>query len=253
MSGRVVFITGAGSGMGQLAAQRALAAGERVIAADVNVVGLDVLGDSPRLLKLPLDVTDPAAVMQAVKIAHDRFGPMDRIIHAAGIMPLGLALQQDLGLIHKIMAVNYGGLVNVSRAALPGMLARGRGEFVGFSSMAGHFPILYMAAYSASKFAVTAFTEVLFHENKGHGVRFACVCPPAVATPLLKQAVDSVWPKMFDVLPVIAPDAVLDKVDVALARGEFWVFPNVMTRVSYVLRRWAPNLAWWVVHKVEGR
>lgn len=252
MSQKVVFITGAGSGMGQLAAKQALRAGDSVAAIDINMAGLDSLGKSDKLIKIAVDVTDPEAVRQAVLKAEAELGPITRLINAAGIMPLGRLLDQDQNLIHKIMAINYGGLVNVTRAVLPGMLARKHGEFISFSSIAGHAPTIYMGAYNASKFAVSAFTEVLYHENRNQGVTFVCVCPPAVATPLLKQAKDSVWPKMFDEAPAITPVLVLQKMEKAVKRGEFWVFPGILAAVFYRLRRFAPGLVWWRVHQVEG-
>jgi short-subunit dehydrogenase len=55
------------------------------------------------------------------------------------------------------------------------MLERGEGDFINFASMAGWLPTLYMGAYDASKFAVVAFSEILYHENRNQGVRFACV------------------------------------------------------------------------------
>jgi len=252
MTNRVVFITGAGSGMGQLAAKRALAAGDAVAAIDVNRAGLDSLGQSPKLLKLTVDITDADAVRKAVAETESSLGAIDRLINAAAIMPLGLLMNQDQDLIHKIMAINYGGLVNVTRAILPGMLARKQGEFISFSSVAGHAPTIYMGAYNASKFAVCAFTEVLYHENRDSGVRFACVCPPAVATPLLKQAQDTVWPKMFNEAPVTEPGLVLDAMEKGLKRGDFWIFPTLAARLFYTLRRLSPGLIWRRVHQVEG-
>jgi len=253
MNNKVVFITGAGSGMGQLAAKRALAEGASVAAVDVNMQGLDLLGSAKNLLKLAVDVTDPAAVKTAVEQAEKELGPIYRVINAAAIMPLGLLMQQDQNLIHRIMAINYGGLVNVAKAALPGMLNRGRGEFISFASIAGHFPTIYFGAYDASKFAVVAFTEVLRNENRNSGVRFACVCPPAVATPLLKQAEDTVWPKMLDLSPPLTPDGVLDAVESGVARGKFLIMPGLPTKISYLLRRLSPGLAWWFVRVIEGR
>jgi len=178
---------------------------------------------------------------------------MRRPSEAAAIMPLGLLVGQDTALIQRIMAINYGGLVNITHAVLPGMLQRGRGDFISFSSSAGHIPLLYMGAYDASKAAVCAFTEVLHHENLGSGVRFCCVCPPPVATPLLKQAQDTVWPKMFDQAAAITADEVLDATERALARGEFWVFPGPLVRWYVRLRRWLPGLLWRRVHQIEGR
>lgn len=250
---KVVFITGAGSGIGQLAAQRELAAGHAVAAVDVNAAGLAHLGKSSLLLRLEVDVTDAEAVQRAVALTESTWGPIDRVINAAAIMPLGLLVEQPNALVQRIMAINYGGLVNVTHAALPGMLKRGRGDFISFSSSAGLIPLIYMGAYDASKAAVCAFTEVLHHEHLGQGVRFCCVCPPPVATPLLKQAQDTVWPRMFDQAAAITADEVLDETERALARGDFWVFPGPLLRWYVRLRRLAPGLLWRRVHQVEGR
>ena len=130
----------------------------------------------------------------------------------------------------------------------------GQGEFVSYASMAGHWPILYMGAYNAAKHAVAAFTEVLYHETRNSGVRIVCVCPPIVATPLLKQAEDTVWPKLFNSFPALEPQVVLDAIEKALARrNKLWVFPGPMTRLSWVLRRWLPGLLWKVVHWIEKK
>jgi NAD(P)-dependent dehydrogenase (short-subunit alcohol dehydrogenase family) len=253
MSDKVLFITGAGSGMGQLSAKRALDDGWLVAAIDVDRTGLAALGESPQLLKLVVDVTDFAAVVDAVDRAEGQLGPIYRVTNAAAIMPLGLLSEQRVEVILKVMAVNYGGLVNVVRAALPRLLARRRGEFVSYSSMVGHWPILYFGAYSASKHAVVALTEILFHENRDSGVRFVCVCPPTVATPLLEQAKETVWPRILDVFPPISAQSVLDEIEEALARGRFWVFPGPRSAFVWRLRRWFPSLLWRKVHKVEGR
>ena len=114
-------------------------------------------------------------------------------------------------------------------------------------------PILYLGAYNASKFAVVAFAEVLYHENRGKGVRFACVCPPPVATPLLKQAEDNVWPKAFDSAPPIEPQQVLDAIEVTLQNDSLWVFPGRGTRFGWSLRRWFPESVLKYVHRLEGR
>jgi NAD(P)-dependent dehydrogenase (short-subunit alcohol dehydrogenase family) len=252
MTNKVLFITGAGSGMGQLSAKRALGDGWSVAAVDVDRAGLDALGESPNLLKLVVDVTDSAGIQRAVDLAEKTLGPIGRVTNAAAIMPLGLITEQRLDVILKIMAINYGGLVNVTKAALPRLLERKRGEFISYSSMAGHWPILYFGAYSASKCAVIAFTEVLYQENRHSGVRFVCACPPTVATPLLQQAKDTVWPKILDVFPPIAPESVLDEIERSLARGRFWAFPGPLTALVWRLRRWVPRLLWWKVHQVEG-
>lgn len=252
MTDKVLFITGAGSGMGQLAARRALDAGWKVAALDVQAAGLDQIGDSPKLLKLTVDITDYAAVEQAVAQTESRLGPIDRLVNAAAIMPLGALMEQPREAILKIMTVNYGGMVNITRAALPNMLQRRHGEFVNFASMAGHWPVMYMGAYNAAKHAVVAFTEVLHHENRNSGVRIICVCPPTVATPLLKQAQDTKWPKLLDVFPPIKSEQVLDHIERVLKGRGFWVFTGPFTPMSWRMRRWFPGLMWWADHHFEG-
>jgi NAD(P)-dependent dehydrogenase (short-subunit alcohol dehydrogenase family) len=251
--GKVALITGAGSGMGQLAARNLATAGVRVAALDVNEQGLlETAEASQNVRTWNVDVTDAAAVQRAVDEAEAELGPIERVYNAAAIMPLGRVLEQDLDVFHRVMAINYNGVVNVSKTVLPRMLERGRGDLVNFASMAGWLPTLYMAAYDASKFAVVAFSEVLYHENRGRGVRFACVCPPPVKTPLLQQARDTVWPKLFDGMEHLEPQEVLDAIDRSLDAGDFFVFPGKGTKFGWRMRRFFPNLLWKRVHDAEN-
>jgi NAD(P)-dependent dehydrogenase (short-subunit alcohol dehydrogenase family) len=252
-TGELALITGAGSGMGQLAARRLAEDGKTIAALDVDANGLAATAEGQASIHTyQVDVTDAAAVEATVKQVEAERGPIERVYNGAAIMPLGKLLDQELDTIHRIMAINYNGLVNVTRFTLPGMLERGRGDFINFASIAGWMPTIYMGAYNASKFAVVAFSEVLYHENRGKGVRFACVCPPPVATPLLQQGRDTVWPKLLDQAPPIEPGVVLDAIESALEADRFWVFPGRGTSLGWRLRRWLPNLIWRQVHKAEG-
>jgi short-subunit dehydrogenase len=148
------------------------------------------------------------------------------------------------------MDINYCGTVNVTMATLPGMIARGHGDLVNFASIAGWLPSMHFGAYNASKFAVVAFTEVLYHENRNKGVRFACVCPPPVATPLLDQAKSN--PKILEGLPPIPPEQVLDAIEKSLDAGRLMVFPDRTSKLSYWMRRFLPGLLWSGSHRTEG-
>lgn len=249
--GKVALVTGGASGMGRLAARRLASGGAAVAVLDVNEAGLrETRGDDARIRAYPVDVTDTRAVAETVRRVESELGPIDRVLNAAAIMPTDRLMDQDPELVNRIMAINYGGTVNVTYAALPGMLARGRGDLVNFASVAGWMPSLHFGAYNASKFAVVAFTEVLAHENRGKGVRFACVCPPPVATPLLDQAKSQ--PKVLSQLPPIAPEAVLDAIERDLERGRLMVFPDRTAALTVWLRRHLPGFSWWNVHRVEG-
>jgi NAD(P)-dependent dehydrogenase (short-subunit alcohol dehydrogenase family) len=248
--GKVALITGGGSGMGQLAAQRLARGGATVAAVDVNEAGLaETARGEARIRSFVLDVTDTKAVAETVTRVESELGPIDRVFNAAAIMPTGLLLEQDPALIQRVMDINYGGTVNVCQTVLPGMLRRRHGDLVNFASVAGWLPTPHFGAYNASKFAVVAYSEVLYHENRGKGVRFACVCPPPVATPLLEQAKSK--PKILENLPPISPEKVLDAIERDLEKGKLMVLPDRNAWLSIATRRFLPNLLWWGVHRIE--
>lgn len=249
--GKVALVTGAASGMGRLATRRLAGAGAQVAALDVNEAGLrETRGGDESVRTYEVDVTDARAVAETVRRVESELGPIERVMNAAAIMPTERLLSQDADLINRIMAINYGGTVNVTLATLPGMIARRRGDLVNFASVAGWMPALHFGAYNASKFAVAAFTEVLHHENRSSGVRFACVCPPPVATPLLDQAKSQ--PKILKQLPPIAPETVLDAIERDLERGRLMVYPDRNAALTVWLRRHFPRLVWWNLHRIEG-
>lgn len=253
-SGKVVLITGGGSGMGREAARRFAKSGEPVALFDVNAPGMAETAEGiDNIHSWTVDLTDFEAVKAAVAEVEAKLGPVERLYNCAAIMPFGKLLEQDNGIIHKQMEINYGGLVNITQAVMPGMVQRGHGDFVSFASMAGIIPMLLTGAYTATKFAVIAFTETLYHENRDSGVRFACVCPPAVATPLLQQGKDTAWPKMLENQGApIAPSQVIDAIEENLEKGKFMVFPAKEARIGYFMRRFFPSLIWKQVHQVEG-
>ena len=250
--GEVALVTGAASGMGRLSCRRLAAAGARVAAVDVNEEGLrETASGSDAIRAYAQDVTELAAVAELVGRVEAELGPVDRVMNAAAIMPTGILMEQDVETIRRIMDINYGGIVALTSAVLPGMLERGRGDVVNFASIAGWAPTLHFGAYNASKFAVVAYTEVLYHENLGKGVRICCVCPPPVDTPLLDQAKSK--PKVLEQAgKPIEPDEVLDAVEEGLEKGTLFVFPGRGTKFSWWMRRFAPGLVWRMVHRVEG-
>lgn len=252
-SGQVALVTGGGSGMGRLAAQICANTGAKVAILDLNEAGMEETAKGfDTISSFKVDITDGEAVRNIVKQVESDLGPIDRLYNAAAIMPFGKLLEQDGNVVHKVMDINYGGLVNITQAVLPGMVARGSGEFISFASMAGWIPLLMTGAYNASKFAVASFTEVLYHENMNSGVKFACVCPNVVKTPLLQQARDTVWPKMMDSGEASDPSLILEAIEESLEKGEFWVFPGKQTKLGWRLRRWFPGMIWKQVHQTEG-
>jgi len=241
MGSATVLITGAGSGMGRLAARRWASQGMDVAALDVNQAGLEETAQGqPNIRTYACDVTSPDDVELAVKAAEADQGPTTRLLNAAAIARVGRLLDQDPEEIRRLMDVNYYGTAVVCRAVVPGMLQRGHGQVINFASLAGWIPQPKMGAYCATKFAMVAYTEALWMENDGRGVSFHCVCPPAVDTPMLPDffAEESKRKRSM----AITPEKVVDAIDRAVAAGRFLVLPSAMGKVLWRARRHAPNM-----------
>ncbi len=251
---KVVVITGGGSGMGQFAARQYAQQGSKVAILDVNEAGMSETCEGHTAIhSFRVDVTDLEQMRTAIDSIEADIGPIYRVMNCAAIMPFGKLVEQDPELQAKIMDINWKGLVNITHTALNKMLARNEGEFVSFASMAGLMPILLTGAYAASKAAVVFYTETLYHEHLSSNVKFACVCPPTVATPLLEQARPN-WPKMLDAGKgdFLTPGEVIDSVESCIEQGKFWVFPNKDAKIGSLVRRLFPGLIWKQVHKTEG-
>jgi NAD(P)-dependent dehydrogenase (short-subunit alcohol dehydrogenase family) len=248
---KVALMFGGASGLAQLSAIRWARLGGTAIAIDINQEGLKTTAAAhPNLETMLVDVGDFAAVRDAVQLAENRFGPICRVDNAAALFPTNLALEMDPETFAQVMRVNFLGMVNVSLACLPPMLSRSRGVIVNYCSIAGLIPYMHMAAYSASKSACIAFSEVLYQENRKRGVDIVCLCPPAVDTQLLTQATSQ--PRVLKASKPMAPSLVLDSLDVAIRKRRFWCFPSWQTRFLVQLRKFCPSLLWYVNHRIEG-
>ena len=224
--GQVAVITGGGSGMGQAWARRLAKDGATVAILDVNEAGMaETAASASNIKPYALDITDADAVASVFADIEASLGPVDRVANAAAIMPFGRLLEEDPKLTTRVMTINYGGLVNVATAALPKMIERGSGDFVSFSSMTGIVPGLLMGAYASSKAAVQFYTEILYHENRNSGLRFCCVCPPAVKTALWQQAEATVVPNLPSKGETLMPDVVIDEIERCLDKESFLPTP----------------------------
>ncbi|GII60916.1 short-chain dehydrogenase/reductase [Sphaerisporangium krabiense] len=187
-SSRTWFITGASRGLGRAFAQAALERGDRVVAAARGITpGAFEERHADRLLALPLDVTDRAAVFAAVARAAEHFGEMDIVVNNAGTMSSGMVEEFTEAEARAQFEVNFFGALWVSQAALPHLRARGTGHIVQISSIAalGGFPSTGM--YSASKFALEGMSEALAMEAAAFGVKLSIVQPGGYWTDLYSQ------------------------------------------------------------------
>jgi len=184
---KVFVVTGGGNGMGREVVLGLLARKARVAAVDLNQAGLDetaaLAGAGDRLTTHVVNVSDRKAVLALpaeVKKAH---GQVDGLLNVAGIIqPFVKIVELDFDVIERVMNVNFWGVVNMSKAFLPELLARPQSALLNVSSMGGFLPVPGQAAYGASKAAVKLFTEALFAESQGTSLAVTVVFPGGVST-----------------------------------------------------------------------
>ena len=181
---RTVFITGASSGFGAVAARRFVALGDRVIATARRTERLRDLAKelgSDVLLPLTLDVRDRASVEHIPAALPPDFAEVDILVNNAGLA-LGLepAQEADVDQWEQMIETNCTGLVYMTRALLPQMVARGRGHVVNLGSIAGTYPYPGGNVYGATKAFVHQFSLNLRSDLHGTGVRVTCVEPGLV-------------------------------------------------------------------------
>jgi NAD(P)-dependent dehydrogenase (short-subunit alcohol dehydrogenase family) len=251
-SGRVAMVTGGGSGMGRIAAVRLADRGAAVAAVDVDELGLKEtkrLGGD-RIFPYTCDVTDVHAVNEVVGRIESTHGSIDRLVHAAGIMPAGRILDTTVERLLAPMKINYFGTVHVTKAVLPGMVSRNRGDVVLFGSITGYSASTNFSAYCASKSAVNTYAEILIHEHRHTGLRIILAAPSAVKTPLLNQAVEGGPKALVDAVTsgrAADPNDILDRIEKSLERGKTVLVPGE-ARATWMLRRLSPALMWRLVH-----
>lgn len=188
-TGRVWLITGASRGLGRAFAEAALAAGDRVAALARTAEQLDQLADEhgrDRVLPLPADVTDRAAVFEAVEQAVERFGRLDVVVNNAGMMWLGAVEEFSEQEARTAMDVNFFGALWVTQAVSPQLRAQRSGRLLQVSSVAGVATGPTAGMYSAAKFALEGMSEALAQELARFGVKVTIVEPGGYWTDLYR-------------------------------------------------------------------
>lgn len=186
------FITGCSTGIGREIARAALEAGHSVVVTARRVESVadftDEYGDLA--VTVALDVTDKEQIATAVRTATDAFGGIDVLVNNAGNGYLAAIEEGEDDQVRKLFDVNYFGVVDMIKAVLPGMRARGSGHIVNISSMTGLVANPPNGYYSSTKFALEALTEALAQEVKPFGIKVTAIEPGAFRT---DWAARSMW------------------------------------------------------------
>jgi NAD(P)-dependent dehydrogenase (short-subunit alcohol dehydrogenase family) len=179
------FITGASRGFGALIVDAVLASGDAVVATARNPSSLS---DHPRLLKLPLDVTNEGQALAAAARGVEAFGRLDVLVNNAGYGLIGAVEEASALEVERVFATNVFGLLNVTRAVLPYMRKQRLGHIINMSSIGGYASFPGWGIYCATKFAVEGISEALSIELAPLGVHATVVEPGYFRTDFLSAA-----------------------------------------------------------------
>jgi NAD(P)-dependent dehydrogenase (short-subunit alcohol dehydrogenase family) len=194
---KVWFITGAGRGMGVDIARAALEAGHAVVGTARDAVRVtEAVGEHRNLLAVSLDITDSAAVKAATDAAVQRFGRIDVLVNNAGNFYAGFFEVISPEQFRQQMETNFFGPLNVTRAILPVMRAQRSGHVITLSSLAGLVGQEFVAAYSASKFALEGWMESLHYDVEPYDIQTTIVEPGFFRTELLVEGSSTNWPEL---------------------------------------------------------
>ena len=194
MPSPVVFVTGAGRGVGRAIARRFARDGYAVALTGRSHVHLrdtasDILASGAEALALTCDVTERGDVARAVALAEQRLGPIDVLVNNAGIAESAPFVSMEDESWDRTVTVNLTGTYNCMRAIVPGMLERRYGRVINIASTAARMGFPYTAAYVASKHGVLGLTRAVALEAKGRGVTVNAICPGWIDTEMTRQSI----------------------------------------------------------------
>ena len=189
---KIIWITGASSGIGEALAYAFNAMGNKVIISARNEDKLQTVADNcpyPEMVKcLRLDLMEVDQMEERVQQAMGLFGSIDMLINNAGISQRSLIVDTKMSVYKQLMDVNYLGTVALSKALLPFFIKRQSGHYVTVTSLMGKFGSPLRSGYCGAKHALHGFFDVMRMEHEKDGVNVTLVCPGFVQTDIARNA-----------------------------------------------------------------
>jgi short-subunit dehydrogenase len=261
MKGKVVIITGGSSGIGKALAEKFGSEGSKIFitgrnndelertVSELRAKAIDIYG-----FQADVSVEDDNKRMAEEALRH--FGRIDILINNAGISMRALFSEVDLSVVKKVMDINFYGVLYATKACLPEIL-KNKGSVVGISSIAGYRGLPGRTGYSASKFALNGFLEVLRTELLNTGVHVLTACPGFTSSNIRKRAlskdgsVQGESPRAEDKM-MSAEECALHIYNATVKRKRTLVL-TTQGKLTVFLNKWLPALTDKMVYKVMSK
>ncbi len=254
---KIVWVTGASSGIGAEIAIQAASAGARVILSARNEEKLQEVQKSLKNPEthfvLPLDLSEPDNFSQLVDAVIAKYKRIDVLVNNGGLSQRSEVHETPMEVDRRIMEVNYFGNVALTKLVLPIFRKQKSGQFIVISSIAGKFGFFLRSAYSASKHALHGFYESLMLEEEKNNIKVLIACPGKINTSISVNALNSEG-KTHGVMdhnqetgmPV---DECVRQLFTAVRKGKKEVLIGNKEIKSVTLKRFTPRLFWKIIRK----
>ncbi len=249
---KVIWITGASSGIGEALANQCAAMGGRLILSsnepeELERVAGDCASAGERPLVLPLDLTDPAGITAAADEVLGKFGHVDLLVNNGGISQRSLVKDTTMETYRKIMEIDFFGHVGVTKAVLPSMLERKSGHIVVTTSVSGKYGVPIRSGYCAAKHALHGFFDSLRAEVWRDNIKVTIVAPTGVKTKISLNAVvgdGSKYGKMDDLMTegISAEECARQIITAVQKEKEEIVVGWDKAKIAAYLKRFTPGL-----------
>jgi 3-dehydrosphinganine reductase len=242
---QLALITGGSSGIGLALAKKLVQSGTDICILARDAAKLENAkselaqlrsAQNQQVYTLQADVTDYAVLEKSLSQFVSAHGWPDLVINSAGVTYPGYFQELDVDIFHWLMEINYYGTVHILKILTPGMIERGSGTILNISSQAGFVGVFGYSGYSASKYAVRGFSDVIRSELKPLGIQVSVAFPPDTETPQLafEEPLKPYETRFIaGTTKVQTADAVADVILKAMGKGKYIIIPGSDGKLVY--------------------
>ncbi|MCP3928039.1 MAG: SDR family oxidoreductase [Bacteroidetes bacterium] len=256
---KIVWITGASSGIGKAMAEEYAQKGAFVILSSRNVEKLQAIKDGigSQGAVVPLDLSDENSIMRAVEEVMKKYEKVDILVNNGGISQRSLVVETPLEVDRKLFEVNYFGNIALTKAVLPYMIKNKGGSIGVISSITGKFGFPLRASYAASKHALHGFYETLRAETQDHGINVTIICPGRIKTDISINALNKRGEPSGEMDPGQAngmpAEKCAAKIVRAIEKNKKEVLVGGTDIIMVYIRRFLPFLYYKIVSKIDPK